>query len=46
VIFLFLDVYSVESKRVRVGMMVRKGGTQALTRIEKELARKNLNNKN
>jgi hypothetical protein len=32
----------VESKRVRVGMMVRKGGPQALSRIEKELARKNL----
>ena len=41
------EVYRpVESKRVRVGMMVRKGGTKALTRIEKELARKNINNKN
>lgn len=32
----------VESKRVRVGLMVRKGGPQALHQIEKELARKNL----
>ena len=37
-----LETYRpVESKRVRVGMMVRKGGPQTLSRIEKELARKN-----
>jgi hypothetical protein len=35
----------VESKRVRVGMMVRKGGPQSLSRIEKELARKNIDKK-
>jgi len=35
----------VESNRIRVGMMVRKGGMQSLKSIEKELAKKNINPK-
>lgn len=32
----------VESNRIRVGMMVRKGGMQSLKSIEKELAKKKI----